>query len=474
MKRFPIRARLTAAFAVAMVLVLAAVALFVYARVRSDLNENVSDGLEARAAAVAASGQVSAGSPGDGEDGFAQLLAANGRVIDAAGGARGPAITAAELSRVAAGGQLGIDRAVGGVEGTTRVFAVRRPGGKQAVVVGQSLADRDETLSALLASFAVGGPIAVLLASLLGYALATAGLGPVEAIRRRAASVSLEADGEPLPLPAANDEIRRLATTLNEMLDRLRRSYEREASFVADASHELRSPVSVIKTELEAALRAVGHPHRDADAREALVAAIEECDHLGQLAEDLLVVARSAEGGLPVRPRTLRAAELLEGVRDRFLDRARERGRTLEIEANDELQVDADELRMRQALGNLVDNALRHGGGTITLRATRRDDEVAFDIADEGAGFAPDIAGRAFERFARGDVARTRGGTGLGLAIVQAIAEAHGGRAEIVDGASGAIVRIRMPATIGSSWLSKPAVVGSSRLPTTTAGGDTT
>ena len=157
------------------------------------------------------------------------------------------------------------------------------------MVVGQSLDDRDETLAGLVASFAIGGPIAVLLASLLGYALAAAGLRPVEAMRRRAAEVSLERDGERLPLPAAHDEIRRLGETLNEMLDRLRGSLERERRFVADASHELRTPVAVIKTELEGALRAGGHDPR---VREALVAAVEECDHLAQLAEDLLVLAR--------------------------------------------------------------------------------------------------------------------------------------------------------------------------------------
>ena len=339
MSRLPVRVRMTAAFAVAMVLVLGAAALFVYVRVRSDLDENVNGGLETRAAAVAASGQASAGSAGDVEDGFAQVLALDGRVIDAAGGTRPATISTAELSRVAGGSVLHVERTVDGVEGTARLLAVRRPGGEQVVTVGQSLADRDETLSALVASFALGGPIAVVLASLLGYALAAAGLRPVEAIRRRAADVSLARDGEPLPLPAANDEIRRLAKTLNEMLDRLRRSYEREASFVADASHELRTPIAVIKTELETALRHMDRRYPDADARDALVAAVEECDHLGQLAEDLLVVARTGDGRIPLQPRTLCAAEVLTSARNRFDDRARERGRAIKVDADPSLLV---------------------------------------------------------------------------------------------------------------------------------------
>ncbi len=130
------------------------------------------------------------------------------------------------------------------------------------------------------------------LASIVGYVLAAAGLAPVEAMRRRAREVSLTRDDEWLPLPAARDEVRRLAETLNEMLDRLRRSFARERRFVADASHELRTPVAVLKTELEGALRTGDY---GPEVREALVAAIEECDHLAALAEDLLEAHCSGE-----------------------------------------------------------------------------------------------------------------------------------------------------------------------------------
>ena len=300
------------------------------------------------------------------------------------------------------------------------------------MVVGQSLQDRDDTLDSLVRSFAIGGPIAILLASLLGYALAAAGLRPVEAMRRRAREVSLSRADERLPLPAARDEIRRLGETLNEMLDRLSRSFERERRFVADASHELRTPVAVIKAELEGALRAGGHAP---EVREALVASVEECDHLAQLAEDLLILARSSEGQLPVQPEPLALREQLERVARRFADRAAERGRGISVDAGDEPSVYADELRLRQALGNLVDNALRYGRGEIVLRARRAGPGLALEVADEGEGFAAGFAERAFERFARDELTRTREGAGLGLSIVRAIAEAHGGRAEVVGGA---------------------------------------
>jgi two-component system OmpR family sensor kinase len=423
-----------------MVVVLVAAGLFVYVRLKDDLNESLAAGLQTRAAAVAASDEASAGASGDAEEGFAQVLGTDGDVIDLAGGAGNAALSSQERRRVAGGEELILERPVPGIEGTVRILA-RSGRGSDVVVVGQSLDDRDETLGSVVTSFAVGGPIAVVLASLLGYLLAAAGLRPVEAMRKRAGQISLGGEEERLPLPPAHDEVRRLGETLNEMLDRLRRSFERERRFVADASHELRTPVAVIKAELEGALRAGRH---DLQVREALVAAVEECDGLAQLAEDLLVVARSGDGELPVRPESVSVDALLAGVEQRFGDRAKERGRSIRVEGTAGLQVDADELRMRQALGNLVDNALRYGAGEIVLRASSSQPGVSLEVSDAGKGFGQDIADRAFERFARGDGARTRGGAGLGLSIVRAIAEAHGGRAELVRG-EGATVRIWVP-----------------------------
>jgi two-component system, OmpR family, sensor kinase len=417
MSRLPIRVRLTMAFAAATALVLVAAAAFVYVQLRADLDESVDGALASRVSAVAASG-AAAGVAGDSEDGFAQVQSRDGEVVDAAGGARG---AVAPVSG---------ERDVPGIDGAARVLA--RDDGAEVVVVGQSLDDRDEVLAGLIAAFAIGGPLAIVLASLLGYALAGSAMRPVEAMRRRAA-----AGDERLPLPAAHDEIHRLGETLNALLARLRGSIDRERRFVADASHELRTPLAVLKTELEAALRS---PDMGPEARTAVSAAIDECDRLAQLAEDLLVIARTAEGALPVRREDVAARPMLEGVRDRFADRAARAGRSIDVVDGD-VTVSADPMRLRQALGNLVDNALRHGEGDVVLRAHADDGGVCVEVSDGGPGFAPDIADRAFERFARGDHARTRGGTGLGLAIVRAIAEAHGGRAAL----EGSTVRVWMP-----------------------------
>jgi two-component system OmpR family sensor kinase len=406
----PIRLRLTAAFAAAMVLVLAAAALFVYVRLKDDLDETVAAELRTLAAAVGRAG-VAAGVVGEAEESFAQIHGPGGELIDGAGGATEPVRGTGDLR-------------VAGIDGTARVLAIRD--GENMIVVGKSLEERDEVLAGLMAAFAVGGPIAVVLASLLGYALAGSGLRPVDAMRRRAADLSLD---ERLPLPQARDELRRLGETLNEMLDRLQRSFEREHRFVADAGHELRTPIAVIRTEIENALRAGGDSL-------ALRAALEECDHVAQLAEDLMVVARTGDQRLPLHTETVAMRELLEGVRARFA----ERGRPIHVQADEDLRITADPLRLRQALGNLVDNALRHGSGDVTV--TARDSVI--EVTDQGPGFAPDVADHAFERFARGDAARTRGGSGLGLSIVRAIAEAHGGTASIVP-SDRTTVRISLP-----------------------------
>ncbi len=434
-----------------MLVVLAAAGLFVYVRLLENLNDNVDTNLEIRAAAVATrqAGERPEGArgaePEDPEEAFVQVLTSAGRLLDSAGGAKSAVLTPAEARRAASGEELIFERDIPGLDATSRVLvrSAATRSGTAVVAVGQSLTDRDEALRGVVASFLVGGPLAVLLASGIGYALASAGLAPVEAMRRRARDVSLARAGERLPLPRAHDEIRRLGETLNEMLDRLERSFERERRFVADASHELRTPIAVVKTELEGALRSGGD--FEPDVRAALVAAVEECDRLGHLAEDLLVIARASEGALPVRREQLDARALLEGVRDRFADRAGERGRAVRVEVDGAGVVSADPQRLRQALSNLVDNSLRHGDGDIVLSARDAGDGIQIEVRDDGPGFDPELAERAFERFARGDQARTRGGTGLGLAIVRAVVEAHGGRAQIVAG-DGATVRLWLPA----------------------------
>ncbi|MEJ7786552.1 MAG: ATP-binding protein [Solirubrobacteraceae bacterium] len=437
-----------------MAVVLLAVGAFLYLRFERDLDASVDQGLRSRAGDVSAlvrqadSGLTDAGRSTLTEQGesFAQILAQEGSVVDATAQLRDRSIlTQAELSRAQAA-TIKIDRQ-GVVEPgePARLLAtpVRAQDQRLVVVVGTSVEDQQDALRNLLALLLIGGPIALLLASLAGYGVAAGALRPVDAMRRRAAEIGDAEPGQRLPVPEADDEIARLGETLNAMLSRLEAAFERERTFVSDASHEIRTPLAILKTEIELALRA---GRTKEELHEALQSAGEETDRLAQLAEDLLVIARSDRGRLPVRLDSVDAADLLGGVKERFARRAAEQNRSVDVTAEPGLKLTVDPLRMEQALGNVLDNALRHGRGPIRLEASGQDGVAELRIWDDGPGFPPGFLGQAFERFTRADEARARGGTGLGLAIVAAIARAHGGRARARnrDGA-GAEIWIELP-----------------------------
>jgi signal transduction histidine kinase len=305
------------------------------------------------------------------------------------------------------------------------------PVGGRVLVVGATRENRAEILRSLLAAFLVGGPVALVLAALAGYALAGAALRPIEAMRRRAAEISTSSLGERLPVPPADDEIARLGTTLNEMLARIEAGVARERQFVIDASHELRTPLALLTTEVELAL---GHARNAEELEEALRSAAQSADRLARLANDLLVLART---DLPVDVRPTDVTDLLEAVAARFRARAETEGRPLAVVADEPLVLAVDGLRLEQALTNMVDNAFRHGRGRVTLTAAARNGVAELHVRDEGPGFPPGFLDRAFERFTRADEARSGDGSGLGLAIADAIARSHGGRAHVANRAGG-------------------------------------
>ena len=318
------------------------------------------------------------------------------------------------------------------VTGAAVYLGVRETLDEQAAASPEVREERDETLSSLLGLLLVGGPLALAAATFAGWLLAGAALRPVEAMRRRAAAISADTTGERLPVPAAEDEVRRLGTTLNEMLDRLDAGLARERRFVADASHELRTPLALLRTELELALR---RPRTPEEQEAALRSAAEEVDRLVRLAEGLLLLATAEEVALQRTRFSVRG--LLDDVARRF---GAEVG-----EAEGELE--ADRVRLEGAVGNLVANALAHGAPPVRLDATRAGDRIVLRVTDAGPGFPPGFLERAFERFARADDARTEGGAGLGLAIAAAVARAHGGEATARNLAGGgAEVALALPA----------------------------
>ena len=451
MSRIPIRLRVTLAFALASAVVLAALGYFVYARFDSELSAQIDQSLRTHGddiASLVANGDLARNAKLLGrEESFAQVLTPDGRVYASTPQlGRDPQLTPAETARASQASFIVTREHVRSISEEARLLArsADGPGGRFVVVVAASLDDRNDSLASLGTILLLGIPVALLLASVAGYAVSGRALRPVEAMRRRAAEISAAEPEQRLPLPQADDEIRRLGATLNGMLGRLEAAIERERAFVDDASHELRTPLAMHKTELELALRYAKTPD---EMRAAISSAIVEVDRLIQLAEDLLVLARSADGKLALDLRRVGVGELLGDVHERFSARMDEAGRSLVIEPANGMAVEGDRLRLEQALTNLVENAIEHGDGEITVRANEAGGEVSIHVEDRGPGFAPAFIGHAFERFSQGDASRGSDGTGLGLAIVEAIARAHRGSAHAAnrDG-TGADVWIELPA----------------------------
>lgn len=456
LSRASLRLRVTLAFAAVMTIVLGATGTFVYLRFGAELDNAIDNGLRSRAGDVAAlvkeadSGLSEGRSPLAGRaENFAEILTRNGTVLDATLQLRGRVLlTAPELRRAARGPILLNRGPLPGLRGHSRLLAtpISSGGRRVMVVVGTSTEPLMESRADLLQLLLLGGPIALLLASIAAYGVATAALRPVEAMRSRAAEISTAAPDQRLPVPQTGDEVARLGSTLNAMLERLGDALAHERRFVADASHELRTPLAILKMELELAL-ARGRSREELQA--ALASAAEETDRLIQLAEDLLVIAQSDQGKLPVTLVETDIAEVFDGVVDRFSRRANDRGRSFDISVEPGLGAPVDRLRVEQALGNLVDNALRYGEGPVRLAARGQGGFVELHVVDSGPGFSAEFAGRAFERFSRAEASHGHGGSGLGLAIVDSIARAHRGTTRLASNPEGgADVSLILPLTL--------------------------
>lgn len=440
-----------------MALVLGATGVFVYLRFGAELDSTINSGLRSRANDVAALIREADSGLSEGHqnlvghtESFAEVLDAGGRVSDSSLAVGHHQLLApAELER-ALRGPLILNRGpLPGLQDESRLLAmpVSERGRKRVVVVGTSTEARSESLSDLAQLLLVGGPVALILASLAAYGVAAAALHPVEAMRSRAAEISTAEPDQRLPVPPTHDEVARLGNTLNGMLERLGEALEHERAFVADASHELRTPLAILRTELELALAEGRSPE---ELRAALSSAAEETERLTQLSEDLLTIAQTERGELPLRLTHLSLAETFDGISRRFSRRAEEGGREIGVAVPSSLALDGDRLRLDQAIGSMVDNALRYGAGPIELEARADGAVVEIHVLDRGEGFSEGFLGRAFERFSRAPSSGRDGGSGLGLAIVRTVARAHGGDAHAANRpGGGADVWLTLPARRG-------------------------
>ncbi len=315
--------------------------------------------------------------------------------------------------------------------------------GGAVVAIAEARDRREQELARLATLLTIGLPGALLLAAFTGYQVAGAALRPVEHIRSRAAQIGETDLAERLPQPGTGDELDRLTATLNDLLGRLSGALESERRIVSDASHELRTPISVLQTRLDVAL--LGEPDKDA-LRNVVHEARGDVQRLARLADDLLVLARADQGRLPLRPEPVDVQDLLEQAAGRHA----KSGHTLtvRVEIPGGAVVLADPDRLGQALDNLVVNAQLHGAGPVELVARAPSPTVVeLSVSDRGPGFSDELLTRAFERFAQGSHDSREDGAGLGLAIVAALTKALGGSVRAANRQDGgAEVTLAVPA----------------------------
>jgi heavy metal sensor kinase len=466
-----LRMRLAAIFAAGSAALIAVAGLAFLWQLHASLTSALDSELGQHAAALAArlaSGPLPSASPaGPDQSGshtgqfpvaeqVAQVLTPGGMVVYSSGTeGTGPLLSPAQLRRVATG-PLTLTATIEGERLRLLASDVRRHSRPAITVVGVPTGIADAAQAHARTALLIGGPAVVLAAGLGAWLLTGAALRPVGRMRRRLEEITEYDTSARLPVPATGDEIAALADTMNGLLDRLAQALARQRAFTADAGHELRTPLTALKAELELAAR----PGKSRAAlADAVQAAAGDTDRLIRLAEDMLLLARADEGTPFLSSEQIDLSCELHAAARRFATIATARGVAISVQAAGQLDVAADPGRVRQALDNLIDNALRYAprGSTVEVTGRRaaatgdgrgRRPVVAVEVRDDGPGFPPEFLPRAFERFQRADPARGRadGGAGLGLAIVATIARAHHGKVDAGNlPAGGARVRIELP-----------------------------
>jgi signal transduction histidine kinase len=431
-----LRGRITLAYAVGLALVVTAGLALAYVGLTAQLRNAAAQDLGTRLDDVAAAVEVGGAAVVE-RDPYAQLLAGGQVVARSPATPTVPVLTSRELA-AAAGKRVTIRRSAPGL-GESGLLVAEPVRGGRIVLAGTSLSTVDLAADRILLGLTVLGPLLVVALTLAVRRLFDTALAPVASLTTAADSLVLDGRPNPsLPQPSGEDEIAKLARTLNTMLARLAAVQERERAFIDDAAHELRTPVAVLRAELELGLT----QEHDGD-RAALRRALAEADRLGRLADGLLVLARARSGQLELDRQPTDVTALVRAWAGRL---GAVTGARVSV-AGPELVATVDPARVEQVVTNLVGNAAEAGAGRIEVRlAAEPPDGVRLEVSDDGPGFAPDVLPVAFDRFSRG-TAPGPPGTGLGLAIVATLAGAHGGSVEAGIGSSlgGAWVRVVLP-----------------------------
>ncbi|MCZ2849299.1 sensor histidine kinase [Modestobacter sp. VKM Ac-2978] len=445
-RRRSLRARLTAAAVAVVAVAISLSAVLLVVRLESALVGGIDGAARDRAERIAAaisSGRSTESLLAVDDDEVVQLLDGDGAVLASSVGPRGgrPLLTTPTGNGPEVVTQDGL--ALPGEEDEPhRVFTlpVSTPDGQRVVVqVGLPLDDTEESVEELTSALAIGVPAVVAVLAVLTWLLAGRALRPVEALRRQAADIPGHALDRRLAVPPSGEELARLATTFNALLGRAEGATRRQREFVADAAHEIRSPLASLRTQLEVAAL-----HDDPSWRAQLPALTEDAQRLSRLVEDLLRLAR-----IDARAPLARDEVDLDDILLETAARAR-RHTALDIDTStvSAARVTGDRDALARVVQNLLDNALRHARTTAAVGLTATDRAV-LTVTDDGPGIPADQRERVFDRFTRLDDARSRdvGGTGLGLAIVRDVVRQHGGEVSIEDAGPGARFVVRLPLT---------------------------
>ena len=331
-----------------------------------------------------------------------------------------------------------------------RQIDIAEPRARYIVVIGSSLEPTDEELESLRTILTYVVPIALLAAGIGGWFLARHSLSPVVAMADRARRIGAENLSERLPVANARDELGHLAETFNELLGRLEAALAQQRQFMADASHELRTPVAITRTAASVLLQ---QPHRDENEyREALTIVDGQAARLSRVVEDLFTLARADAGNYPVHIVPMYLDEVVDEVVRASRVLASEKGVSVTLQNTSSASFTGDEDLLRRMVGNLLDNAVRVAptGSTVRVAMDRVNGAYVISVSDQGPGIPLEMQPHIFERFYRGDSPRARAGrpdgAGLGLALSRWIARMHDGDVSLVSSSdAGTVFTARLP-----------------------------
>ena len=449
-----IRFRLTVWYAGLLALLLLLFGASTYLGLRHYLNQTLNESLGRQARQIGESFLADVATGGEGyviseinehyapelNNRFVRVTRADGSVMYVSGKPKESSFDPSAVSNVGAPVDRDYVREVHLPGGELLIYThqfTERTGQRFLIEVGAPYEQVEVVLYGLLLALALGFPLTVIVAISGGWLLMRRALNPVDEITRGAEQITSRNLSQRLPVARTGDQLERLSSSLNRMIERLEESFLYVSRFTADASHELRTPLTILRGELEAAS---GQPEVGPDLRETIGSALEETERLSRIVESLMAISRLDAGKAGMERDILDLAELAASTTEQIRLLAVDKDVALQCESEERVAVEGDRARLKQVIVNLVDNAIKYtpAGGLVGVKVRASNGRAMLEVNDNGVGIPAEALPHIFERFYRVDKARSRqmGGAGLGLSIIKAIVTAHGGqvRVESVEG----------------------------------------